>query len=724
MENILKKVMYEDFNGLPSFADNIQNIGGTQKLDIMSRYSGFAQDHDAIKNFDKLNMLLSPLYATRNSSGQSLYWSADDITKNYNRARGAFDRYFWSGAIQQTGNSSVFKSTRINSISTDGYAMIPSPYADFAPGVHKTVNGNEEQDSIKVRLRFNNLPKNKFVPLFGYAYSHTGKSDDIENSHGVAYKPRYEHSHQNMYYGYQAPFQPKVLKYPKNANYQLAASADKTNLYEASTNESPYQGDYVRNSILWFLYAHDGNGNGMIATCAGDAETSDPTGSIYRPTNEHFGATNGFSKFKAPHVIQNYLDEGGSLRELWYHYNTGGAGKADYTAEDKRGAFNSVHYYSNENPHPFPSRYPKAFPVQNYKIGSYPEIKFAGTNVHEGGLSGRAKWSSYGWYPGAINHSHLQLVSYGSVGSNADLKNFEDLYINVNTISSLGKGFDEFGIDSRSTPSNHHAACQLMYTGKLMGFTFKDVPGQMYWDNIQWAYQYDYYHTKTYHRVKVSNEPMGYGPGALVLRPTVEGDAEIDSFSIAKYPSSPGEVFGGTTLLKDNVRSAKTNRYYFSSDGVSYNPLGEVESGTKSPEDPTLAWDAPANMFDLDRTTASSLLMASSDNALYAPFNGSHVFTDIGNEENYILNEFSLNINGVTLIDYKDHKLRFVITDNTKNKVLFESGTTENPDVVSVSGKTVPMADGSFILYFSPTNPNVTYKDVKDGFLKIWAEEL
>lgn len=733
MANILRKVIYENFNGMKTLAENTQSDGGTTRFDIMSRFSGFDEDHSAVKNFDKLNMMLSPLYSTRNSKGQPLYWSVDDVTLNQNKPRGAFDRYFWSGAIEDTGTSAVFKSSTISAIETDGFAMIPSPYVDFTPGTQKFVHGNNEQDSLKLKIRFNDLPKNKFVPIFGYVYSHTGKASAATNSHGTIYKPRYAHSHQNMYavggedsFGPNNAFAPKVLKYPKTANYPLASSANTTNLYEMGSNESIYQNDYQRNSILWFLYAHDGNGKGMIATCSGDAETNDPSASIYRPTNEHYGTNNGFLKFQAPHVLQNYLDEGNSLQDLWYKYNTGGESKEALSPADMRNAFSSVYYHYREDPYSWEnwtsSQFQKNFPIGGYRFGNYKQIKYSGTNKWEGGASGWGLYGSLGWFPGPMNHSHLQLVAYGNVGDNADLKNYEEILINANTISKVNKSFNQFGINNLS--SGKMNPCQIFYTGKMMGFTFKDIPGQMYWDKIRYEYEYGYANSDNRH--KVSIEPMGYGPGALVLRPTALGEAEIDSFSISRYSSPAGEVFGGTTLLKDTFRSSKDNKYYFAKDGVlSYNPLNDVEQGIKNIEDPGNAWETADKMFDLDRNSRAELKKAGEENALYAPLNGSPVFNDTGNEAEYEVNEFTLNVSGVTLIDFKDHKIKCQIVDKTKSKILFETGTSENPDIITPVGKTVPLVDGSFIMYFTSDSDNVvTYADINDGYLKVWAEKL
>ena len=257
-----------------------------------------------------------------------------------------------------------------------------------------------------------------------------------------------------------------------------------------------------------------------------------------------------------------------------------------------------------------------------------------------------------------------------------------------------------------------------------MGFTFKDIPGQMYWDKIRYEYEYGYVNNDN--RQKVSIEPMGYGPGALVLRPTALGEAEIDSFSISRYSSPAGEVFGGTTLLKDTFRSSKDNKYYFAKDGVlSYNPLNDVEQGIKNIEDPGNAWETADKMFDLDRNSRAELKKAGEENALYAPLNGSPVFNDTGNEAEYEVNEFTLNVSGVTLIDFKDHKIKCQIVDKTKSKILFKTGTSENPDIITPVGKTVPLVDGSFIMYFTSDSDNVvTYADINDGYLKVWAEKL
>ena len=729
MSNNIKKLLCENFGSMGAFAPHSEKVDAKDTLKFISRYADYGEDFKAIQNFDRINMGLTTSYSPRNDEDQQLIWSLDNVTNNINKGRGRYDRFFWSGAIQERGSEGfAFTSTEIDGKETDGMAIIPCPYTDYIPGKwNRYVRDNPAQNSFKIKLKFNDLPANTFVPLFGYVYSHTGNVRQIENASGefnIPYRNYFDPGTRGYSY-HQNKTGGKYTTLNSLYNIPGAISKDDKNLYQSYPKKEfgRYHNNYTRNTVMYFLYAHDGEGNGMIATCAGEGDTDNPSATglaalnnNFRPSNEHYGINNGFLKFKAPHVIQNYLDQGNSLKDLWDFYGPGGdAGNKDYKAESRW-----IHSYCIEDPwYNYQSKW-QIGQLPKIREGNHARVRHGGTTTLDLGRSGSGNYRSYGYYPGPINYSNLKLIHYGNMGTNFKLNNYEELEINANAIGVAGKRYTNHQISTVSCPSTA-AACQIMYSGKLLNYNFRDVPGQMFKDNTSYELHFTRYSMgrayQQYHHTGCCNH--GVGSHAVVLRPTSIGKGEVSSVSIASYdsagPDSPARD------VTNNYKSNFTTKYLFPNFSYSYEA---TKYARDTPSDvPTDKWTNPSALFDFDIDSTSQVFNEGEANALIVPLKGSDIIT---NKDDALVTDFTIMLRGLSAASFKEHRLKMSVLDSTKTKEVFNeyNGKIDDIEVPINSSIKSPMGDGAFTFQFKTTETfPIKYSDIKNCFLKVWAEE-
>lgn len=351
MTTTLNRSIQEDFGGIFGIAPKISS-GANRRIDIMSRFSSLPSDHDAVQNFDQVNMHLTSTYATRNSKndsidGDMLLWSPDDAENQEYSARGAFDRYVWAGAFEERVTGNVFTYATIDGTPTDGYMMIPSPYLDFYENQSRYTGDLDNMDSFRLKIKSNGgIPPNQFVPLFGYTYKSMGQPEEFQNS---AYKYRRSYHQFNWantnVYGFQNRRTSQGFKVDglgdwdslvtKGCNAPGMIASDSNNLYGYGNNlkndadvlyrwwskNSSIGSDFNRNALVWFVYAHDGNGNGMLAMHPGEsAEMSSGVTSFYklRPSNSYYGSKNGYFDWVQPYWYTERFFQGAStLSDIW-----------------------------------------------------------------------------------------------------------------------------------------------------------------------------------------------------------------------------------------------------------------------------------------------------------------------------------------------------------------------------------------------------------------------
>lgn len=778
MPTTFNRINNDDFEGMIGLGRNLETTSTSDDtLKIMSRMGPLGEDHAAVQNYDRLNMDLTKMYACRNADhfqagtdSQKLFLAWDErYTLNSSSDRGPFDRYVWAGQFQKKApadGGTVFTHSNIDGTPTDGMMLIPSPYANFTPGSHGYW-GDANFESIRLTIKSNKtggIPANKFVPLFGYTYTCAGAPQEITNSAGTAYRNQLTVRIKTTNDKNIAGSDSLQDSYRIDGAIPNAVSASTNNLDQWSNVMSdPYQNfhDYARNTTVWFLYAHDGNGKGMIIMTAGEGATSTHFESSrldgynrYRPYNGHFGDKDGYFNFKPPYYLDNWLNGQNSqtLEDLWNHWGTGGAGRESFDDGDFRKASSIRHIYrhwrdmNDSDIGGFDNgvAYSQAMStVGHASLGTHKHYAYYDRNsgIHRSGN----QWALSDYtdinlpnsaHFGAINYAPFQIVAYGDAGANAALTHSEEILINANTIGVAGKNYHKYlGIQSdndenTSQDSRHGTARQILYTGKILNFNFRDVPGQMWNDNYRFHFANGYNSTSIQYSSK--------GPYALVLRPTHEDKMQVENISYANYTNDDSpEVIGGNSLLKDTYRSSSSTQFFFGGEGYSYDPLANAKANPSTEiEDPASAWDNEENLFDQDLNSRAALNAEGQANALYLNLNGTSA-TLTNPEDTFDITSIGITVRGITLSALDYHKLRFAIVDSTdinSQTTFFETVTStqaDQQDKLDISdipiGNTIinPVGDGAYHIQFQTTlSDNHSYADIKNAFLKIWAEKI
>jgi plastocyanin len=223
-----------------------------------------------------------------------------------------------------------------------------------------------------------------------------------------------------------------------------------------------------------------------------------------------------------------------------------------------------------------------------------------------------------------------------------------------------------------------------------------------------------------------------------VLRPTIEGDCQINNFAIGTYEQFTGDAnWTNNATISDYIKPEAATLYNFPVLGFSFDPTVTASTGNASSftdstgatiasqSDPS--WRNPQNLFDNNVTTRAEILKSGEDNALYVQMNG--FLGTPPPADSLEITGFTMNIRGVTQSAIYEHKLRFQIVENDRATVLFETAD-DTPEAASIqvpndSSGIFPTQNGAYNIYFKSTQTNVvTYGQMKDAFIKVWAEEL
>ena len=180
-----KRSISDDFESMLSIVNYVNTSeDGMKEVDVISRYSSLGNEHDAIQNFNSMNLFLTPRYAARDATesaggGDSYMWSREIIYTKHNKStsRGYSDRFVWAGKFKETQDrGTVFKGTIIDGVATDGYMMIPRPYIDLNRELLPVsdLTTQSAQDGIRLKIKSDlteGIPANRFIPLCGYTIS-------------------------------------------------------------------------------------------------------------------------------------------------------------------------------------------------------------------------------------------------------------------------------------------------------------------------------------------------------------------------------------------------------------------------------------------------------------------------------------------------------------------------------------------------------------------------
>lgn len=706
--------------------------GGISRVQIASPYSTFDEDSNFINNFDKINRHLTPYLSTKGSDGSSYLTSYDDryTTRRQSvQSLGAFDRFFWAGEINSSNNF-IFKPTDYNigagTIGTDGYCMIPSP------------NIGVQQCGSRIKLKFNNLPANTFVPLCGMVYNESNDYGTASNNLGSYYRTRHRYyltTQVNNSWGIGGGHGIKMpyLTYgyetkPHGAAFPLAFSSNTANIYGQNTNSykvyaHDIYGDYTQNTLVWFLYAHDGNGNAMIAMCGGDSSGTNNATDQFNPYNKNYGDTDaqGTTKFEAPKFLTDYLsDPNNSLQTLYDTYKAGARNLGD-----ERDSINFITRYKCSNAasyfHSHDTHYDFWQHSAAVRDNSY------GADLR---ISGGAPY-----HIGRINHLNMQILAYGPT-TNADLSNVSEFLIHSNVSEFSNRSINAVGISPYRQTSYSNTASQIFYTGKIGDLKFRDVHGQCllntaydrgrYWLNGQTLYTGLHFY---YGAIKSCS---------LVLRPTYNEQGEIHSVIMSNSSANAFSNTGHDTSL------GTTEQYYPVDDSTSTYVFGKFDetaflldglSGTKSNSgsdivDASSSWNNEPNIL-IDNQDSVDLTSFGSDKPLVIPISEIPSFT--GNASDYSVTQLSIVLKGITAKSFASYELKAGIFDSN-DSIIFESSqsyTSELDDKhsnikVGSFAKFIqyPLSGDSIRLLFESTTANpVTYDDLIGSSLKIWVEK-
>lgn len=881
--SLITSATHVAFNGFDQLAlsavdASSEGLSNYSKISLLSKYTNMDLEAYQIKNFSYVNTGLTYGWTPRNSNDQYFGWSMEGGTVS--TQRGPIDRFLWSGDIYVTTTDheiNYLKSTSVSGadinttndalsstvIHSDGLMIIPQRDIELSTTT-QDVSADARQTAVKVKIKYDDLQPYTWVPLFGYTVSRQGDSHD----HPALGRDMYQSEFQNS-----------------SSRVPLTISSSENNLYQSDRHKYE-RGKHTRtdgvkefasevhrtscnvadaNDLMYFIYAHDGDGNGMVATCAGEiALPVDVAVDSYPdyPRNAHYGTHDGLFEWQAPSTISSgeplFSGTTPSLSALWEKY-----GGNNVARTDGYGGYRSMfrvwkHYWREDlvydpsrdqtlaETHPvllngiavtdagYTSSYvgidnvPPTQPALNrlyleigagwfdrplnapastvptghngphshgymdnsIAIGVYgygirdnitqtrpPTTSFTFQDQQGIEHRERADWLLFAQRnsggnllpslastndPGACNFSMGQLVSYGPV-SNADLSSTTEININITrvvapgkTIMSPGVANDvdlpdiiSYGVRAPSTapwyfsggsaPANR-IPYQLFYSGRILDFTFRDIPGQVgvtstgvavtRWDTGSYNGS-----STTYTELKGGNSiNHGLSPDALVIRAPYQGECKVYSATLATYDQITGGITGyNDSVLTNNLRPDYNVQLEFATGGTSYMPLkltGEddqrrvnnagvqIESGT------TPAWIDTDHMFDEDENTATVNKLTGEANAMYLELNGVITTNAPIPPDNRDITNMTLSIRGMRQLSMVRHRIRLAITDNTKNNTLWTTGTAQDPDIVVEVNNTVSYPPQSEAYTYVIDHANLTYGQVKDGYLKIWTEVI
>jgi len=736
--------------------------------------------------------------------------------------------------------------------------------------------GHVNAESFRIKLRFNNLQPKTFVPLFGYVTSWGQAPEEVNNAMGTMYTPGngYQFNHTavtsrvsstndanngavNAWY-YQYYCFPGGIASSNNNIYGYGVSANSdyeggtawnmlsydgkipfsepdtawndilstynaphnTNMYLSNTTwrnnhiYGRFRSETCRHTVVYYLYAYDNNGKGMIVQCAGEQDEYEAMQNAgfktfsYKPSNGYFGQSNrnGYLDFVAPFELTSFLsDAQNDLTDLYNKYDpaTYDQGIGIWNDATQESPYRIIYHHHNDL---FDDHIEGA---GNNSSGWWYQYWGVGTNWNKTfdiGLQQKIGWIKHQWfnYSWAVNtantnvtasestylnfvpntttsnsgiykypcithymgHSHMRqdfkIIAFGDVSNNINLSNWEEILINVNTLigrrsaSSTDDSFDSLSTHTMTSSyrydweqsnlanktvtyadnlvrGNVHDAyfenpVVKLYTGKILNFIFRDVPGQKY---------YGYTSTSVEFWNPTASGPDSYqasgGPCCLILRPSFRSEGEIHSFSYSAYHNSYDQPdIGGTGKLRGEKRSSDSTEYLFSKIGYSYNPLQAASTNTGAFTDPNSSLSNPLFLLDSDETTRGSITKEGIANAIYISLNDAgSLFTDTGNEDQYEIAHFCLFFRGVTLsaLNYHDIKMSVVDAPNSSATTLFASVPTENfsnkhiTEVPINNISKFPGDKSAYAITFNAASTNVIrYDDLQNAYLKIWVE--
>lgn len=653
-----EQVTHEDFSGIIGSARHVDTTtsAGNSIVELINPWvdkTGAENTYNPLlDNFFSINQAVTPSYCTKAPGGSKLInwiFGSDNTAVPYDddTEHGPMSGYYLSGRVQQNNSTgeAFFTNQTIDGNKHDGYLTVQEPhFTSFGRAYHKD---HGVQTGIRVKLRFDNLQPFTWVPLVGIARTAGDDYTAINTPDDSNF-----YSKDGIGHGYYAP---------------PLANTD-NNVWGAANS-----GGWGTHMVCYFIYCHDGQGNALLATCAGMSPDGHPyaayhaskTGTPHsNPTNAYYGTKNGFLKWKAPKILTDAFDSNQSLTALFDTYKN-----------------NSRNWWAASTNFTYDSSWADR---------------------------GNSSWANF-WHTSSI-------IGMKQGATNADLKNTEEIFINIaphaaNTTNPYN--MNRWGVIWAQTSNNdsrysHHGSFNYTATGKIGDFVFVHQP-------IFSGFEY-------------TNETYSYAtPKQIVLHASADSDGIIEEFSLGGY--TPATRLGrqiGDGPFKGYMGPHNTLEFIYPGDGHTYDPLKGAHGNAARQEIDNGAFVNVDNLLDNSDGTNTSIVKRGPDNALYLKLQGVGSGATVNDDE--IIQEFTVTLRGLTQLTIDAVEIKMAVTNSSK-EVLMQSTPKQaisTPGGELINNQTKYPLDGvsGFVVTFSHDGTsNFNYGNVKDGYLKIWVED-
>ena len=662
-------VEHDDFGSWVGLCRNKTTVGNNTEVTINNPYTTTNIQEPTLQNYIDLNTGLTPIHSCVRAGND-----ANRIIRDSHNAllngddRGAMDEMVLMGRLVQDGTGSTHFTYSVDETGTpcDGFAQFIQPTWSSSTTAGSTNQSLEEHDqySWRTNLQFADLDPFTWVPVWGVGYGNaTGQAG--ANPTVISKQHNYPDASMNYYdtagsYDYVRPD-------------GLSSSAN--NLYSCSWGNTGT--GYMDRSHTWYLvYCHDGNGNGMLASCFGMSATGNKfynhntnaySARNLAASNAHWNTHHGKFKYVPNTVLSDlFTTHNNDLQAIWDHYgaNTYGGGR--------RIVYSSITGTTSRN-----------------------DDTYSNGRVH-----------MYG---------NISLIAYGPT-ANSTLSSPENIYVNHMKLRTSGSTADKdyvinrFGTYYRGSTDGIRNVWQYFVTGKVGDLIFYNHP-------TMWMTGYD-------------DENFHYrapGLSRFILHATHLGKCRINDFSVGAYtPVTRYMRRASSGILASYDVPYSNMEYIFPGSGVTYNPVSQLSSNSNF-VDTGSSWTAPINMFDATAGTFSTVSNLGLTNALHIPLNGVASGNTAPNDLDPI-EEFSILVRGIKQQNIGEYEIVFAITDSDR-VTLVTATESQRVSVTDSAGGTIdtatkyPLSEASYSVVFKDSDSNIKYGDIKDGYLKMYVVE-
>lgn len=563
---------FDEINGRGDIIPNWLAVNRTATMKYMQ--TGYGSAYTGQK--------ISPDYApVRTGVSREKNW---DLVNGSDIGRAPLSRHYWSGRIASTDTDQYFTYSQYDDgKDCDGFLHLLDPTQLFAGGgaYSQYFNTSWFQGAMTAELQFDNLPAFTWVPVGAitirrsffnlevYKEGYTGGghmySANIESN--LVYHANGERVFWNMDCDGPNEFQlydshndvswdnTRWIGGTVGAGWTLPAGID----HNTSSNwygkdmVYPYWGLFS----VHVIYCHDGNGNGMLATCGGMLPTNETTsewitggqnqwdalgeGHVKFLNKSHLAYNDvggqagyeGMMQFKPPQKLVDWFanDTGSAttrLQRLWdefsnnkYGYNVWGDWEEDRQVDNRN--------LTRDQGEPVHNPGAVSQPGETGGVDS--EVRYAGGGGYDADLTRKLSWHwrSY-WGP----RTSGLLLAYGPMGDNANLSSPVNFYLNR---ACAGGGRSGFNTSARVTspygyfnhtggdPSKSQSEVAIFLSGKLGNLSFTGAPAYSHCHS-----GYDMTNGYMKHYTFQSLIAPGW-----IIQPTVLGQGRVNKFAITSY---------------------------------------------------------------------------------------------------------------------------------------------------------------------------------------------